>query len=503
MEQRSERTDRAQEAQARILAYVDKVIEEGPYGADWASLADAPEPAWFRERRLGIFIHWGVYSVPAFSNEWYPREMYMAGTRAYEHHLKTYGPLDRFGYKDFIPLFAGERFDAGEWVQLFRDAGAGYFVPVAEHHDGFQMYDSDLSEWNAAQKGPRRDVLGELKAAAKEAGLLFCASSHRAEHWFFMGHGKELDSDIKEPLKKGDFYWPAMPEGALDDLYSQPYPTEEYLDDWLARTAEIILNYRPRLLYFDWWIQHEAFKPYLKKLLAFYYNLGVRDGAPVRVCYKHDALPFGLGIPEVERGGFSEPKPFLWQTDTAVARNAWCYTTELQYKSSREIIQNLADTVSKGGNLLLNIGPKADGTIPEPDKQILRELGRWMRVNREAIDGARPWRVAGEGPTVRREGQFTDKAETPYTEADFRFTAAKGCVYAIAMGCSETGRFLIRSLGKSPDQNLPLFHGIIQNVTVLGWENAPVEWRVDTDGLHVSAPLVRSAFPVTLRVTMA
>ena len=489
-------------AEERILAYVDKVIGEGPYSADWASLAQAPEPAWFRERRLGIFIHWGVYSVPAFSNEWYPREMYMPGMRAYEHHLKTYGPPDKFGYKDFIPRFTGEHFDAAAWVRLFREAGAGYMFPVAEHHDGFQMYKSELSPWNAAQMGPHRDVLGELKAAAEREGLLFCASSHRAEHWFFLGHGKEIESDVKEPLKKGDFYWPAMPEGALDDLFSEPYPSAEFLDDWLARTAELIVNYRPRLLYFDWWIQHEAFKPYLKKLLAFYYNLGVRDGTPVRVCYKHDALPFGVGIPEVERGGFADAKPFLWQTDTAVARNAWCYTTELQYKSGREIVQTLVDAVSKGGNLLLNIGPKPDGTIPEPDRRLLKELGTWMRVNREAIDGAKPWRIAGEGPTVRQEGQFTDKAETPYCARDFRFTAANGCVYAMALRCPEDGRFLIRSLGKSPDQNLPAFHGILRDVTILGWEQVPVQWHADLDGLHVCATGVASDLPVTLRIAV-
>ena len=375
--------------------------------------------------------------------------------------------------------------------------------PVAEHHDGFQMYASELSDWNAARMGPQRDVLGELKEAAAEEDLLFCASSHRAEHWFFLGHGKEIDSDVHEPLRQGDFYWPSMPEGDLDDPFSTPYPTAEYLDDWLARTAEIILNYRPRLLYFDWWIQHEAFRPYLKKLLAFYYNLGVRDGTPVRVCYKHDELAFGTGIPEVERGGFGEAKPFLWQTDTAVARNSWGYTTELVYKSSREIVQTLADTVSKGGNLLLNIGPRADGTIPEPDQRILRELGAWMGVNREAIDGTRPWRIVGEGPTAGQEGQFTDKQETPYTAEDFRFTASGGCLYAIAMRCPEDGRFLIRSLGKCAEPNRPTgFHGSISNVTVLGWEEVPAAWYADSDGLHVHAPGVSSDLPVVLRVAM-
>ena len=223
----------------------------------------------------------------------------------------------------------------------------------------------------------------------------------------------------------------------------------------------------------------------------------------MRVCYKHDALPFGVGVPEVERGGFAEAKPFLWQTDTAVARNAWCYTTELEYKSVREIVQTLADTVSKGGNLLLNVGPKADGTIPEPDQAILRELGAWMRVNREAVDGARPWRVPGEGPTVRREGQFTDKQATPYGPEDYRFTAANGCIYAMALRCPQDGKFLVRSLGRSTDQNLPAFHGIVRDVTVLGWEGAPVQWHADLDGLHVHAPGVASDLPVTLRVEMA
>lgn len=163
----------------------------------------------------------------------------------------------------------------------------------------------------------------------------------------FLGHGKEFDSDIKEPLQKGDLYWPSMPEPDAEDLYGEPYPTEEFLNDWLARTAEIILNYKPSLLYFDWWVQHQAFKPYLKKLAAFYYNCGVKWGKDVKICYKHDAMMFGSGIVEVERGGFAEAKPYDWQTDTAVARNSWCYTDTLDYKSSNEIICTLVDVVSK------------------------------------------------------------------------------------------------------------------------------------------------------------
>lgn len=488
--------------QQEILKTVDEVIAQGPFRPTWESLMQARVPDWFREKRLGIFTHWGVYSVPAYSNEWYSRNMYIQGSPAYTHHLQTYGPQKEFGYKDFIPLFTAEKFDAQEWMELFSQAGAGYIFPVAEHHDGFQMYKSQLSHWNAAEMGPKRDVLGELKQAAQAKGMEFCTSSHRGEHWFFMGHGREFDSDIHEPMVKGDFYWPAMPEADNQDLTSQPCPTEEFLEDWLARTAEIILNYRPKLLYFDWWIQHRAFKPYLKKLAAFYYNCGHRWGQDVMICYKHDAMMFGSGIPEVERGGFAQAKPYPWQTDTAVARNSWCYTDSLDYKSSREIICTLIDTVSKGGNLLLNIGPKADGSIPQGDRKILTDLAAWMQVNGQAINGSRVWRRSMEGPVSIQEGQFQDQQELTYTSADYRFTTGHGAIYAIAMQCPADGCFTVESFADSRGENLEAFHGIISDVTVLGFQHTPITWRTDARGLHVTAPQVHSDFPVTLKITV-
>ena len=482
-----------------ILQKVEEIIAEGPHRPDWDSLAEMELPRWFSKEKLGIFIHWGLYSVPANSNEWYARNMYIKGMPAYEHHVKTYGAQKDFGYKDFIPLFQAEHFRPAQWVKLFSEAGAGYIFPVAEHHDGFQMYKSELSDWNAADMGPKRDILGELKAEAEKQGIRFCTSSHRAEHWFFMSHGKEFDSDIKEPLKKGDFYWPAMPEPEPENLYSEPYPGEEFLRDWLARTAEIILNYRPKLLYFDWWIQHEAFKPYLKKLAAFYYNCGEKWGEPVAICYKHDAMMFGSGIVEVERGGFAEPKPYAWQTDTAVARNSWCYTDSLDYKSSNEIICTLIDVVSKNGNLLLNIGPKADGTIPEGDKKILKDLAAWMKVNGEAIKGAKVWRKSAEGPTRAKGGQFSDQTEQIYTSEDYRFTANHGNIYAIALSCPRDGVFHVKSLAESKNQNVPEFHGIVKNVQILGYEGN-LRWHTDGEGLHVVTDGMEADFPVVLKV---
>jgi len=484
----------------KALANIDSTIQKGAFKDTWESLTEWKVPAWFREKRLGIFTHWGLYSVPAAFNEWYSRNMYVKTQPEYSYHIKTFGEQKNFGYKDFIPLFTAEKFNADEWVSLFKEAGAGYICPVAEHHDGFQMYDSEISEWNAVKKNPHRDIIGELKAAAEKQGLVFCTSSHRAEHWWFMGDGKLFDSDIKEPLKRGDFYWPAMPQPDFTDLYSKPYPTKEYLDDWLCRTAEIVDKYEPAFLYFDWWIQHEAFKPYLKKLIAYYYSKMAEKGKSAAVCYKHDALAFGAGIVDVERGGFSEAKPYAWQTDTAVARNSWCYTNSLDYKSSAEIIATLIDVVSKNGNLLLNVGPKADGSIADGDRKILQDLGAWLKVNGEAINGSKVWRVSKEGDTQDVEGQFQDQSAKKYNETDFRFTAGNGAIYAFAM--NYTGNVCIKSLGLSKDQNKPSFHGIIKDVKILGFDEK-VNYTIDDEGLHFTTTTVHSDFPVTIKIELA
>ncbi len=480
------------------LEHIEEGIALGPYSADWESLSAFQPPEWFTRVKFGIFMHWGLYSVPAFNNEWYSRNMYIQGTPEFGHHVKTYGPQKEFGYKDFIPLFTAEKFDPEEWVRLFKEAGAGYIFPVAEHHDGFQMYESELSNYNAAEMGPKRDIVGELKAAAEAENLHFCTSSHRAEHWWFMGHGKEFESDVKEPLELGDFYWPAMPEPDNFDMRSKPCPTDEYLTDWLIRTVEIIDRYSPEMLYFDWWIGHEAFKPYLKKLMAYYYNHGIAQGKRVAVCGKLDALYFGSGIMEVERGGFAEAKAFPWQTDTAVARNSWCYTTSLDYKSSSEIIATLIDVVSRNGNLLLNIGPKADGTIPDGDKKILSDVGNWLRINGEAIYDSRVWRISQEGPTRDTEGAFSDGTAKTYTEEDIRFTVGHGCIYAFAMNYPKSGELLIRSISQKDNGPSAAFYGIIDDVKIPGYDG-PVEFERREEGLLVKAG-ISSPYPVVIKI---
>lgn len=481
------------------LQRIEDTIARGEYQDNWESLSQVKLPEWYPGTKFGIFIHWGIYCVPAFNNEWYPRNMYIQGRPEFEHHIKTYGPHNKFGYKDYIPMFKAEHFSPKEWIALFQETGATYVMPVGEHHEGFQMYASDISEWNAAEMGPCRNVLGELKTAAEEAGMIFCTSSHRAEHWFFLGHGKEFDSDIKEPLTLGDFYWPSMPEPDNQDLYS-PAPTQEFLEDWLIRTCEIVHKYQPRILYFDWWIQHSAFKPYLKKFAAYYYNRAQAWGGAV-INYKHDAFMFGAAVVDMERGKFADIKPFVWQTDTSIARNSWCYTEQNIYKSAREIVCELVDVVSKNGRLLLNIDPKADGSIPEQTTAILKEIGAWMKVNGEAIHGSHIWRTAAEGPTKTQEGQFADGAETAYTPEDIRFTVKGTNLYATVLRFPEDGVVRICSLAEKDASHLPVFHGIIRDVAVLGYEDKP-EFKRTEEALVIHTKGIKSELPVVFKIAL-
>lgn len=483
------------------LKKIDEVIEKGPYKADWNSLAAYRVPEWFKNAKFGIFIHWGVYSVPAFGSEWYSRNMYIQGTKEFEHHRATYGEHKDFGYKDFIPMFKAENFKAEEWLSLFEKAGAKYMVPVAEHHDGFQMYRSEVSKWNAYEMGPKRDVLGELEEQAQKKGIVTGASTHRIEHWFFMGHGKEFESDITDAEREGDFYWPAMPEQNHHDLFSEPTPTKDFLDDWMIRTCELIDRYHLRILYFDWWIQHQSAKPYLKKIAAYYYNRAAEWGEEVVICYKHDAFMFGTALVDIERGQFAECKPFYWQTDTAIAKNSWCYTENNSFKKAKDILCDLVDIVSKNGNLLLNVGPKADGTISGEDRAVLLGIGEWLAANGEAIYGSRIWRTAGEGPTGIEEGQFTDAKEKVFTKEDFRFTMKGDKLYAICLHYPEDGEVVVRSLAESDASRLPKFSGIIDDVELLGYDEKPT-FRRDGEGLHISTRTVATDKPVAFRITL-
>jgi alpha-L-fucosidase len=482
---------------AAKVAEVKAVAARGPFAPSWSSLEKFETPRWYLDGKFGIFIHWGPYSVPAFGNEWYPRNMYKRGEKEFDHHVATYGPQSKFGYKDVIERFRAEKFDARHWAALFKAAGARYVVPVAEHHDGFPMYDCSFTEWSATRRGPRRDVVGELAEAVRAEGLTFGVSSHRAEHWWFFDQGMTFDSDVRDPRFVG-LYGPARDRKRAEDL-SEP-PDQPYLDDWLALTAELVDKYRPQLVWFDWWIAQPAFHPNLQAFAAFYYNRGREWGQGVAINYKKhggESFPDTAGVLDIERGQLAAIRPLFWQTDTSVSKTSWGFVTNHEYKATDSIVDDLVDIVSKNGSLLLNIGPRPDGTIPETEEKMLSDIGQWLSINGEAIYGTRPFAVFGEGPTAVVEGPFADDKRKPFTSEDVRFTTRDGKVYAIVLAWPKSGRVTIRSLASAS----PHLQKEVVDVKLLG-SGVPVNWKRDGAGLHVSLPSERPAdFALSLRVS--
>ena len=454
---------------------------------NWASIVSQYQvPEWYKDAKFGIFIHWGVYSVPAYHDEWYPRWMYKSDaksrTHVFDYHIAKYGTQDKFGYKDFIPMFKAEKWNPEEWAALFRASGARYVVPVAEHHDGFSMYDSKINPWNSVKMGPHRDIIGELSKAIKANGLHFGLSSHRAEHWWFYSGGREFPSDVQD-TNYYSLYGPARTN--RKDLSGTE--GQAFLKDWLARCNELIDNYHPELVYFDvvgsW---SKDFQPYVQQFVANYYNKAEEwNPNGVAINYKTDILAKGAGVFDIERDVSDTARADFWQTDNSVGAKSWSYISDEEFKSPKQLINELVDIVSKNGTYLLNIGPKADGTIPEEPKHILQEFGKWLKVNGEAIYGTRPAAIAVEGnhkPGPKGPGK--DRVEAIYDATDIRFTKKDNTLYALPLGWATDGKWIIHSLAQG---NTSLLKGKIKKVTLLG-NSEHLSWKRTADGLEIIAP---------------
>ena len=470
---------------AALLKEVDIADHQGPFRPDWESLQKYEVPEWYKDAKFGIFIHWGVYSVPAFGNEWYPRSMYQPGSPEFAHHVATYGSQDKFGYKDFVPNFKAEHFDPAAWADLFKKAGAKYVVPVAEHHDGFSMYDSGMSDWTVAKMGPRRDTTGDLAKAVRAAGLHFGLSSHRVEHNFFLGVGRTIASDINDP-QYAALYGPA--HTWLNNKWGTPldgdftYVSPAWADDWLARGAELVEKYHPDIVYFDWWIGQASIRPNLTRFAAFYYNSSLKYGDHVGVInYKDYAMNEHAGVLDLERGQLGDIRPLHWQTDTSISNKSWGYIKDDTFKSAEFVVHQLIDIVSKNGNLLLNIGPRSDGTIPDEVQRVLLGVGEWLNVNGDGIYGTRPWRTYGEGPTKVAAGSFHDTDTEKYTAEDFRFTTKGDILYAIGLAWPANGEAVIRSLASTVGSQQ------VASVALLG-SDAKLIFEQRAHGLHVQLP---------------
>jgi alpha-L-fucosidase len=471
---------------------VNEEIEMEPiYLPTWNSLRTHNTPQWFRDAKFGIYTHWGIYSVPACGPNvtWYPYHMYREGTPQYEYHLKTYGGPSKFGYKDFIPMFTANKFDPDEWAELFKRAGAKFTGPVGEHHDGFAMWDTRYSKWNATQMGPKRNVVSELEVAIRKQGMQFMVALHHAENWWFFPHWrKEFDTSDPQyaglygPLHNQEWAQQKTAAERMELVWDvqgdlQDKPSHEFLAKWLDKTKEVIDLYHPDLLWFDYgirWIQEH----YKREMLAYYYNKAFERDQQVVVTYKWNHLVPGAGVVDLELGRFDALTYHDWITDTTVDDgHGWGYLKETKYKPLYRLIHYLVDNVSKNGYLLLNVGPKPDGEIPKQAKELLLGIGKWLGVNGEAIYGTTPWLTYGEGPTqMTKAGYFMEDQDVKYTAQDIRFTAKEDALYAICLGWPTNG-LTIQSLRN-------LYPSEIKSVHLLGSE-APVEWTFGADGLTI------------------
>ena len=461
------------------------------YQPTWTSLQNHRTPQWLRDAKFGIYTHWGLYSVPACgpNGSWYAFNMYREGNPQFDYHKKTFGPATEFGYKDFIPMFTADKFDAVEWAEIFQSSGAKFAGPVAEHHDGFSMWDSQINEWNAAKMGPKRDVVGELEKAIRNTGMRFMTAFHHFEQWWFYPHWRS-DCDVSDPKYAG-LYGPMHNLDGLNgpednhgnEWIDQDRPDGAFHDFWRTKIDEVVENYHPDLMWFDFglrWVQED----YKKRMLADYYNKEDEWGTELAVAYKNQDLVTGVALIDYELGRMDNLTYYDWITDTSVDdQGAWAFVQDAGFKKTSTLIHNLVDNVSKNGYLLLNVGPKADGSIPEESKQLLRSMGDWLKINGEAIYETTPWMAYGEGPTeMTNAGMFSEQHEVQYTAEDFRFTCTDDAVYATALGWPESTS-TIKTMNR-------LNAGEISSVTMLG-SNQELTWNLSEKGLEVNPPDVR------------
>jgi alpha-L-fucosidase len=435
-----------------------------PFQPTWQSLEQYQVPGWFRDSKFGIFVHWGPQTIAGASGSY-------DGTKS--------------PWKKLAADFKGEKFDATLWATLFKQSGAKYVVQVAEHHDAYALYESSLTPWSSVKMAPKRDFVKELSDAVRKEGLIYGASSHTEENWWF----------YSDPPKKAP---PAPKPG-------QPVaeqPPKEFLDNWYARLVEIVEKYDPNILWFDWCIQQPSFEPYLRKLAAYYYNRNNPKQQGVVINYKYDAYPSKAAVLDISvnsgtkwipEGIHSTP----WQFDTWSSNGWWFWRPAMKIRPTSDLIAELADVVSKNGNYLLNVTPDPDGIITPDQVNMLSEIGRWLKVNGEAIYGTRPWNVYGEGPSQGLGPSFSPSVPLkPYSSQDIRFTAKGKSMYAIVLAWPADGKVSIKSLAAGSK----LVEREIRRVALLG-SNSSVKWSRSADGLLVDLSTQNSGvYPCVLKI---
>lgn len=492
--------------------------ESPVYTQDWGSLANYNEsPEWFKDAKFGIYFHWGPYSVPAYGNEHYPRTMYgpvngkkpvmntqkrnynlgvgFQTFREHYFHKKHYGEPKDFEYHDLVPLFTAQNFDAEGWADLFYLAGAKFAGPVAEHHDGYVMWDSEQTPWNAVDTGPKRDIVGEMEQAIRKREMKFITTFHHARvgqspagstpkeirEWHYNGRDQYFKREAPSHVDAPD----------VQRLYGT-MPWEAFLEMWNAKLEEVIDQYHPDIIWFDSWL-HRIPEANRQRFAAYYLNAAAKRDQDVVITYKQQDMPQNVGVVDFEKGRMDELTDYTWLTDDTISAGqwtktgSWSYTEELDIKSTKELLHTLIDIVSKNGNLLLNISPTADGIIPAAQKDALLGMGTWLRANGEAIYGTRPFVVYGEGPKrMASSGHFTQMTGD-YNAENIRFTTKSNAIYAIQMGWPGSEKsVLIHSINATN-----LAGSEIVNVSVLDSPEV-LDWEMTESGLRVTTPFKAS-----------
>ncbi|MGN0447268.1 MAG: alpha-L-fucosidase [Acutalibacteraceae bacterium] len=465
---------------------VDSILTGGPFEVNNLDTYSVPE--WFRDAKFGIFIHYGIYSVPAYGDEWYGHWMYIDNTSAYggsdiyQHHLDTYGGASAFGYKDFIPEFnenlkVYKQNDTAEnWAELFSNAGAKYVMPVGIHHDSFALYNSDIQKTYNSVTQTGIDYVGDLQKACKDRDIKFGISNHFAENDWFFDDVAGAGTDLSEKNADGTLVY--------GELYGDgESKSEAHIHKWYDISMEIIEKYNPDIIYYDFDLVNDVFNKYADAnrylMLAEYYNHALENNPDgVVCCNKHEAFSQAQALLDKERSSLNSINPTPWQTDTSVGKKSWGYTTDDIYRSGEDFIGLLVDIVSKNGNLLLNVGPKADGTIPAEVEATLLTIGNWLKKYGDAIYATRPWLVSGEGPTNVTTDDFT------YQSSDIRFTRSKdnSKLYITALAAPESDKLTVKTFAKGKWNA-----STVEKVCLInGSERKQLSYQQTADGLEVN-----------------
>jgi len=448
-------------AMLRQLEKIDEGIKQGPYKAEWENLEKHEEaPEWFLDAKLGIYFHWGVYTVPGV-HAWYLRKMHLPETdrkSEQKYHTETYGTPAEYPYHKFAPQFKAEKFDPEHWAELFKAAGARFAGPCAIHHDGFAMWDSDITPWCAGKEGPKKDIVGLLEKAIRKRDMKFITTFHNER------------SHVWIPRVEG------TPTVSIDPYMRMVYSNhtvDEYGKIFLAELGEVIDKYRPDLIWFD--AEMPEIRPDIihRKFLAYYFNQAHTWNNKVVINTKHLNYPNEIAVEDFEKGGSHRLTKNPWISDDTVG-SGWMYrNAKKPYKmrETRDVIQGFISIISKNGLLLLNVAPTVEGLIPEPQQKMLKEIGEWLKINGEGVYETRPWLAFGEGPNRRTQSGRGRKSMKKLTKEDVRYTRSKdnSTLYAFIMGWNK--EYVLKSVKVNNKDG---------KVELLG--HGKVEHRVNNEG---------------------